>query len=65
MCNHRQVIRNANIEELPWCGDCCVQMETPITAAIKQVEAEIKMEKSLAALVANATPQTQLQEAGQ
>jgi len=40
-CNHRARIRS-DVEQMPWCGDCCVQMESVITQAIKDVEKEFE-----------------------
>jgi len=54
-CNHRQRIRR-DVEQMPWCGDCCVQMESELTKAIRLVEQDLA---DLAYTHAIATPQTQ------
>jgi len=54
-CGHRTRIRR-DVEEMPWCGDCCVPMETPLLTAIRLVEQDTS---DLAFISAIATPQTQ------
>ena len=54
-CHHRARIRR-DVEQMPWCGDCCVQMESDLTQAIGLVEQDTS---DLAFIHAIATPQTQ------
>ena len=54
-CNHRVRVRR-DVLDLPFCGDCCVQMESEVTKAIRLVQQD---QSDLAYTHAIATPQTQ------
>ena len=55
-CGHRSRIRR-DVQEMPWCGDCCVPMETPLLTAIRIVE-EGSSDLALSSVIATTQTQT-------